>query len=346
MSRKTALVICPGRGTYNRDELGYLAKHHADKQAMLAEFDALRQAQGQQTLSELDGAASYSAAHLTRGDNASALIYGCAYADFLSIDRNAFEIVAVTGNSMGWYIALACAGALDANGGFKVTNTMGTLMQDALIGGQTLYPYVDENWQEVPGKRAELLALAERIPGLYISIHLGGMIVFAGDDTALKSCEHALESVQDRFPMRLLNHAGFHTPLQRPVSVKGKGQLPIEIFRHMQLPLIDGRGHLWLPGASNLAQLRDYTLGHQVVEVFDFSTALRNSLREFAPDAIIVLGPGQTLGGAVAQGLIANNWQGMRSKQDFIDQQANDPFVLSMGMDKQRKIVTQGDSQT
>jgi len=346
MRRKSALVICPGRGTYNRDELGYLARHHADKQPMLAEFDALRQAQGQQTLTELDGAARYSTSRLTRGDNASALIYGCAYADYLSIDRNEFDIVAVTGNSMGWYIALACAGALDANNGFNVVNTMGTLMQDALIGGQTLYPYVDENWQEIPGKRAELLALADRIPGLYVSILLGGMIVFAGEDSALQACELALEPVQDRFPMRLLNHAGFHSPLQSPVSVKGKAQLPVDIFTQPKLPLIDGRGHLWLPGASNPGRLRDYTLEQQVLEAFDFSTAITNSLREFAPEAIIVLGPGQTLGGAVAQCLIANNWQGMQCKQDFIDQQIADPLVLSMGMDNQRNIVTQSGSQT
>ena len=65
----------------------------------------------------------------TRGDNASG-------AD-LCRDAGRFprltgvEVVAVTGNSMGWYSALACAGALTAEDGFEVANTMGTLMQDA-----------------------------------------------------------------------------------------------------------------------------------------------------------------------------------------------------------------------
>jgi [acyl-carrier-protein] S-malonyltransferase len=340
MTRKSAMVICPGRGTYNREELGYLGKYHHHQQAMLSEFDALREAQGQQTLTDLDASKTYSAARFTRGDNASSLIYACAYADFMAINRDKFDIVAVTGNSMGWYIALACAGALDAANGFKVVNTMGTLMQEALIGGQILYPYVDENWIEIPGKRDALLELATSIPDLYVSIHLGGMIVFSGDEAALQACDQALQPLQNRFPMRLLNHAGFHSPLQMPVSVQGKQQLPLEIFHQPRLPLIDGRGHVWLPGASNQLALWDYTLGHQVIEPFDFLASVRSSLREFAPDYIIVLGPGQSLGGAIAQCLIAENWQGISSKQDFLDQQADEPFLLSMGIDSQRNKAT------
>ena len=35
---KTAVVICPGRGTYNATELGYLSRHFPDA-ALLAGFD-------------------------------------------------------------------------------------------------------------------------------------------------------------------------------------------------------------------------------------------------------------------------------------------------------------------
>jgi [acyl-carrier-protein] S-malonyltransferase len=338
MKRQSALVICPGRGTYNRQELGYLAKNH-QQQPMLSEYDARREALGQLTLTELDSAAIYSTSRLTRGDNASSLIYACAYADFLSINRDQFDIVGVTGNSMGWYIALACAGALDALNGFEVVNTMGTLMQDALIGGQLLYPYVDENWVEIPHKRDELMALVDSIPELYLSIQLGGMIVFAGTEKALKTCEQALEPIQDRFPMRLHNHAAFHSPLQQPISDVAKAQLQSNLFQQPTLPLIDGRGHIWQPQASYQSDLWDYTLGHQVVAPFDFMASVRSSLREFAPDNIIVLGPGHTLGGAIAQCLIADNWLGIRSKQDFIDRQKEQPFLLSMGIDEQRAIV-------
>lgn len=338
MKRQSALVICPGRGTYNRQELGYLAKNH-QQHPMLSEYDARREALGQPTLTELDSATSYSTSRLTRGDNASSLIYACAYADFLSINRDQFDIVGVTGNSMGWYIALACAGTLDAFNGFEVVNTMGTLMQDALIGGQLLYPYVDENWVEIPHKRDQLMALVDSIPDLYLSIQLGGMIVFAGTENALKSCEQALDPVQDRFPMRLHNHAAFHSPLQKPISAIAKAQLKPSLFQQPTLPLIDGRGHIWLPQATNQADLWDYTFGHQVEAPFDFMASVRSSLREFAPEKIIVLGPGNTLGGAIAQCLIANNWQGIRNKQDFIDRQKEQPFLLSMGVDEQRAVV-------
>lgn len=340
MTKQTALVVCPGRGTYTKDELGYLARHHADKSGLIAPMDRARAALGQQPLSALDGAERYSVATHTRGDNASALIHACAYADFLSIDRDRFDIVAVTGNSMGWYIALACAGALDEISGFTVVNTMGTLMQEAMIGGQLLYPFVDDNWVEVPGKRAELLALVDDIPGLHVSIHLGGMIVFAGEEPALKALEDRLDPVQGRFPMRLANHAAFHTPLQAPVAERGRAALPQDLFTGPEIPLIDGRGHNWFPRSTKAGSLRDYTLGHQVTEAYDFTAAIRSGIREFAPDCLIILGPGTTLIGATAQALIAENWVGLGAKADFSARQSSDPIVIAMGSDDLRSRVT------
>lgn len=335
MSRKTALVVCPGRGTYNKEELGYLSRYHGGRADLIAPFDSARSALGQETLSALDGAERYSLATHSRGDNASALIYACALADFQAIDRERYEVVAVTGNSMGWYVALACGGALDAMGGFQVVNSMGSLMQEALIGGQLLYPFVDENWRAIPGKRDELVALTREIANLQVSIHLGGMIVFAGDAAALEAAEKRLEPIEGRFPMRLANHAAFHTPLQAPVAGRGRERLAPDLFSGPDLPLIDGRGHLWNPHATDPVALWDYTLGHQVLETYDFTAAVRNSLREFAPDSVIVLGPGATLGGAIAQILIAENWQGLSAKADFITRQAEDPFVLAMGLEEQ-----------
>jgi [acyl-carrier-protein] S-malonyltransferase len=75
-----------------------------------------------------------------------ALIYACTLGDALALDG--VEVVAVTGNSMGWYSALACAGAVAPMAGFTLVNTMGTLMQEALIGGQTVYPFMGEDWQD------------------------------------------------------------------------------------------------------------------------------------------------------------------------------------------------------
>ncbi|WP_439397475.1 ACP S-malonyltransferase [Bradyrhizobium sp. PMVTL-01] len=339
MAKKTALVVAPGRGTYNQTELGYLTRFHGARSALIAKFDAERVEHGQEAISAMDGAEKYSASKLTRGDNASALIYACAYSDFLAIDREAFDIVAVTGNSMGWYTALACAGALTPQGGFVVVNTMGTLMQEALIGGQTLYPFVDDDWREIPGKRAELLDLIDSIPGLHLSIDLGGMLVFGGEDASLKEAERRMAPVGGRFPMRLTNHAAFHTRLQEPVSTRARATLPMSLFAQPECPLIDGRGEIWFPGSRGRAALWDYTLGHQVTEAYDFTAALTTGIREYAPDVVIILGPGTTLGGAVAQILIARGWRGLTSKCEFMKRQTRDPLALSLGIEEQRALA-------
>lgn len=344
---RTAVIVAPGRGTYNKTELGYLARHHASRASMLAEFDAFRSGNGQKTMSELDQAPRFSGVQHTRGDNASPLIYACAYSDFLSIDREAFDIVGVTGNSMGWYIALACAGALGAMGGLDVVNTMGTLMQEHLIGGQLIYPFVDENWIPIPGRRDEIFSVMNEIdamPGhtLGLSIDLGGMLVLAGDAAGLEAFEQRMPRLQDRFPMRLQNHAGFHSALQEPVAALGRQALSPELFRQPTLPLIDGRGGIWRPKSSDLNALWDYTLGHQVVAPYDFTAAIRTAARELMPDVFIILGPGTTLGGAVAQSLIQAKWRGWATKSDFQSAQSEAPRLLAMGMPDQRELTVPG----
>ena len=69
------------------------------------------------------------------GDIASPLIFAASYADFLAIDRDRFEIAAVTGNSMGWYTALACGGAASAEAGFRIVDAMGQNSQAGEPGG-------------------------------------------------------------------------------------------------------------------------------------------------------------------------------------------------------------------
>lgn len=350
MTRKTAVIICPGRGTYNATELGYLSRNFPDR-ALLSHFDALRRAEGQESLADLDGAERFTLSRHSRGDNASALIYAASLGDFLSIDRDAVEIVAVTGNSMGWYSALACAGAASPDAGFTIANTMGRLMQAALIGGQVVYPWLDEDWVPRPVRKAALLALVADIatrPGhvLALSIDLGGLLVLAGNETGLKAFEASVDPVQGRFPMRLSNHAAFHTALQAPVAAQGRAALPPALIAQPDLPLIDGRGAIWWPGATDRQALYDYTLGHQVTEAYDFSAAIRTAAHEFAPDLFIVTGPGTTLGGAVAQSLILAQWRGMGGKADFQTLQSQNPLLIAMGMAEQRGQVTTEGRQT
>ena len=340
---KTAVLICPGRGSYSKAELGSLARF--PDPALLARFDALRREKGQETLTDLDSAATYSMSRHTRGDNASALIYACSLGDAMALQG--VKLVAVTGNSMGWYSALACAGALSPEAGFQVVNTMGTLMQERLIGGQLIYPVMGPDWVPDAARKTEILAQVSDINArpdhvLGLSIDLGGMLVLAGNESGLKAFEAAVPPLEGRFPMRLGNHAAFHTHLQAPVAELGRAALPETLFGRAKLPLIDGRGQVWWPGAASTASLRDYTLGHQVIEPYDFTAAIRSAAREFAPDMFIVTGPGTTMGGAVAQSLILSGWKGMGSKADFQARQAESPLLISMGMPDQRALVTAG----
>jgi [acyl-carrier-protein] S-malonyltransferase len=343
-NKKRVVVICPGRGTYNQEELGYLSRLHGDKTALIEIIDDYRTSQDQQTISSLDSMDKYNMRVHTAGENASALIYGCALADFQSIDQNEYEVVAVTGNSMGWYIALAVAGALAPQAAIKLINTMGSMMKDGLIGGQMIYPIMDEHWQEDPIMLEQVqIALSKvnesDVNQVYISIHLGGYIVFGGNKVGLKALEQSLPVVQDRYPMNLFNHAAFHTPLLQTVSDKAKAFLGDDLFTKPQIPMIDGEGTVWQPYSCDTKKLREYTLGDQVVKPYNFSKAVEVAIKEFAPDKLVILGPGATLGGAVAQSLIKHQWLAMNNKSDFIVRQKESPYILSMGLPEQRKMV-------
>lgn len=343
-NRKTAVLICPGRGTYNKAELGYLHRHFPDAR-LLGAFDVLREAHGQETLTVLDSAERFSMAKHTRGDNASGLIYAATFGDMLAIDRTKIDVVAVTGNSMGWYSALACGGAVTPENGFTISNTMGTLMQDALIGGQLVYPFMGDDWLDDPRRKAEITALVHTIDAraghrLDLSIDLGGMLVLAGDEAGLAAFEKEADNIDGRFPMRLGNHAAFHTNLQEPVAEQGRTALGLELFGQPHIPLIDGRGSIWWPHTSDIAALRNYTLGHQVTQSYDFTRAIAVAAREFAPDMFIITGPGTTLGGAVAQSLILANWAGLSDKEAFkTQQQSGAPILCAMGIEEQRRWV-------
>ncbi|MGR3502766.1 ACP S-malonyltransferase [Pseudaestuariivita sp.] len=337
---RTAVLICPGRGTYNAPELGYLSRHFPDT-VLLDRLDAIRAEAGQPTLRALDGAERFTPSLHTRGDTASALIYAATLGDVLALAD--VEIVAVTGNSMGWYSTLAAAGALTVEDGFRVANTMGTLMQEHGTGGQLVYPFMPPTWEDAPDQRKTLLDLVDRInaddpQSLALSIELGGMLVIAGTEAGLTAFEAEVPRIADRFPLRLRGHAAFHTPLLRHVAEMGQEALDGTRITQPAQPMIDGRGHVWWPGSSDLTALWDYTLGHQVTETYDFTRAITAAAREFAPDMFLIAGPGTTLTGAVTQSLIRATWKDVRNKADVAA--LPEPLTLTMGDPAQRATVT------
>lgn len=342
--KQRLLVVAPGRGCYNKDELGYLQRYHNDKTAFVANIDAYRKAQKQPSIAALDSEAKYSFKQHTPGENASALIYACAMSDFMDIDREQYEIVAVTGNSMGWYIALALAGALDKQGAIEVINTMGSMMEGGLIGGQLIYPEMDEHWRLDSNKTQtidEVIAKVNSEDGcaLFTSIYLGGYRVLAGNEAGLKLAETLLPKIDDKYPMRLYNHGAFHSPLMNDISEKGKAKLAASLFHKPLVPMIDGQGKIWTQYSTDTQKLHDYTLGHQVLAPYDFTKAIAVGVKEFAPDKVLVLGPGNTLGGPVAQALIDMQGFGWQSKTDFTQAQERDPKLLAMGQEIQRALA-------
>lgn len=333
--KETVLVVCPGRGTYNAPELGYLARHHGGAE-WLARFDALRVAEGKEPLAALDGAVKFTPVHL-RGENAAPLIHACAFLDFLSLDRDRFEVVAVTGNSMGWYTALACAGVVSGEHGFAIADGMGVNSQKHAAGGQAVLVLAGEDWAVDPDLVAAVEAAMAR-HGVLLSIRLGGMLVVAGPNAALDALERDLPALP-RPPMRLAGHGPFHTPLMQASSDAARAQFPREWFGQPQIQLIDGRGKVWRRFESTPQELWDYTFGHQILQPYDFTAAMTVAMREFAPDRVVLLGPGETLGGAIGQVLVSLKWLDISSRNMFTAVQGEDPLLISMGRPSQRGIV-------
>jgi acyl transferase domain-containing protein len=274
------------------------------------------------------------------GDNASALIYACAMSDFAAIDREQYDIVAVTGNSMGWYLALACAGIVDLAGGARLVNNMGGVMHQHGAGGQIVWSICDENWNVQKDKLLFInnLMIESSIiseVSIHVSIRLGGMIVFAADEAGLKWLMERLPK-DDRFPLRLMHHAAFHSPLLNHVVPIARAGNPLSDFGAGEIPAIDGQGRIWSPRAFSREAIYDYTLGAQLTESYDFTRAVQVAAAEFAPDTVIVLGPGTTLGAPTVQALIASGWRGLSGKADFQARQQEELMLISMGISEQR----------
>ena len=142
-----------------------------------------------------------------------------------------------------------------------------------------------------------------------------------------------------KYPFQIPFHSAFHTPLLDHLTSLVQSSINNSIFNKPSIPLVDGRGCIWSPWSTNTNALYNYTLNHQIIKPYDFSSSVIVALKEFCPDNVILLGPGNTLGGAVAQVLIDNNWNDLKSKREFIQNQENTPFLISMGIEEQKQIV-------
>ena len=337
MTREKILVVCPGRGTYGVNELGYLSRHHAGS-PVLAAFDRQRKKRGVESVTALDTASRFSTARHGSGENAAPLIYAASLLDFLALDPAKVDVVAICGNSMGWYTALACAGTVSPDAGFAIADAMGINSGTGKPGGQVLLTLVGDDWKPDPALRAEVdRALAQS--GAFRSIELGGMLLVAGGERELDALLAALPPMPGRPPLRLAGHGPFHTPLMAESSRSALEQLAPEWFGPPRIPLIDGEGRIWRAKAVTPEAMHRYTFTTQILEPYDFTRSLSVGIKEFAPDKIVLLGPGDTMGGAIGQVLVSERWLGIADKADFAARQDADAFLIAMGREDQRERV-------
>ncbi len=351
--RRRVVVVCPGRGSYGAADLGSLARaapaaSREAFRAVLAATDKRREAAGDPALSALDGAARMTVAH-SAGEHVSPLIFACTAADFLRVDRKRCHVVAVTGNSLGWYSALYCAGALSLAGAMRLVETMGGMGRGGPIGGQIVYPVTGDRWlaDDRLAERVEAALRAARAAGHRVgdSIRYGGFRVLWGDDAGIRELRARLpraEFGERTYPLHLHGHAAFHSPLLADYARRAVGALAGAVdWRAPDAPLIDGRGRQWSPLAADTAALADYTLRTQVTTTFDFTACVRVALREYAPDLLVCLGPGDVLGAPVAQVIIQERWQGIDDRAAFLRRQQADPLVVSFARPEQRLLVAE-----
>ncbi len=337
MTALRALIVCPGRGSYGRAQLGSLRGGHP----ITAALDRFRAGLGRPPVSELDAAAEYAPRLHAAGEHASLLTFACTALDLAGIDPARVEIVGVTGNSMGFYTALHAAGALELLEAARLVETLGHYQAGRVIGGQLVYPLVDDDWRPSP-PLAAAAAEALRRPGVHASIRLGGSIVLGADDAGLAHAREVLPPLERggvRYPLQLPLHSAFHTPLMADTGARARIELADLALRSPATTLIAGDGTVFRPWADPAAILR-YTLGPQIVEAFDLERAIATAFGELGPDAAVLPGPGDHLGSAVAQILIARRWRGLRDRRDFLEAQAGDrPIVLAMSRPAQRARV-------
>ena len=323
MSKPTAVLFCPGRGSYTKEELGFVGRtvQSGPVADALAVSDKVRREQGRKTLTEVDGADRFRPSLHLDGENAAELIYFGTMAHVQEL-RERYDILAVAGSSLGWYTALPASGALGATNGWRLVSTMASL-QKQVKGGQVLMTTVGDDWQPNMALRvavqATVQALQDRGEEFFCdySIRLGGHEVLAGTEMGVRELLVRLPKVAiggREFPFRLAGHGPFHTGLCLPTAEQAAEMLRDLPIKMPDCHLIDGFGNVHSPWSADPRELLRYTVHNQVVDTFDFSACVRTAMREFQPDVLLCAGPGASLRAPVGHCVLHEGWRGLHDK--------------------------------
>ncbi len=323
MSRPSAVLFCPGRGSYSRNELGSIKKHlrPGELADALEAADHARAKDGRPTITELDSADGFRPGLHLEGRNAAELIFFSTLAHAEAL-RETYDIIAVTGNSMGWYTALSAAGCLSMLDGLRLVTSMARAQQ-IVQGGQILTTTIDGTWTEQPELAAgidEALDATNAMGSDYFvarSIHLGAHQVLAGTASGVKELLTRLpkvESSERSFPFQIAGHGPFHTALCLEVAQTASADLENLPMRTPRVHLIDGMGNVHSPWSADPADLLHYTTTRQVIETFDFTAAVRTAMREFNPDVLLCAGPGSSLRSPVGHVVLREGYHQIHDK--------------------------------
>ena len=332
MSR--AAVAFPGRGAYGPGSLGSLPASHE----WVQRADALRGEQELPPLSELDAADRFTPAVHLRPSNAWPLTF---LASLLDAERIAddHEVVVVVAASTGWYTALAAAGALGFDDAFRLVQAMALAAEEPLPEGEQpaelVYALTSDSWDRDEGRSSAIdRVLAETDDGAYRALELGSHAVIAGTAGAIERVATSLPAVTvggRSFPLRLASADAWHTPLRSEAAGSAAASVGDLAWDRPNVTLVDGRGRRWTPWATDARALASETMTGLADAPYDFARAFRVALREYAPDAVLLPGPGTTLGAACAQLIVADGYRGIRTRAEFEATQAGaNPILLSV----------------
>lgn len=329
-----AAVAFPSRGSYGPASLGSLPPSHP----WVRRADELRAADELPPLSDLDSAERFDPAVHLRSANAAPLTFLCGLLDAERIADD-HEVVVVTASSTGWYTALAASGALPFDDAFRLVQTMALLAEDPIVdddpGAQLVYALADDDWQPDPMRISALEAVLDHHADIaHLSIDLGAFSTVSAPTAMLRTIATELPRVRSgsrRFPLRAGGQQAWHTPLRAQSAAEAEVRLQDLAWATPNVTLVDGRGVRFTPWSTDAAALGRHTVGEQPKSTYDFAASFQVALREYAPDVILLPGPGATLGEACAQSIVREGYRGIRTRSELEESQGGtEPILLSM----------------
>ena len=329
-----AAVAFPGRGAYGPSSLGSLPGSHS----WVRRADQLRAEAGLEGLSTIDHAPRFTPAVHLRPSNAWPLTF---LASLLDAERIAddHEVVVVVASSTGWYTALAASGALGFDDAFRLVQEMATAAEEPLpddaAPAELVYPLTDDAWDPDEMRSTALDdAVAQAGPEAARALELGSFSVVAGTADAIGRIGDALPPVNvggRSYPLRLSAADAWHTPLRSAAASAATRRIGSLTWARPNVTLVDGRATRFTPWSTDPAELAAHSLVSHAEAPYDFARAFRVALREYAPEVVLLPGPGASLGAACAQLIVAEGYRGIRSRTEFEAVQAGPaPILLSM----------------